>query len=152
MNDTRFISQLIKCFVVCTIFLSFNSLSAQSQDEATAIIEYKMKQQEFSWSAGDIEGFMDVYWKSDSLKFIGSKGLSYGWKTTLQNYQQSYPTKAAMGKLTFQNLHIELLGANYISVIGKWHLSREVGDLEGFYSLIWKNIDGEWVIISDHSS
>lgn len=152
MNDTRYISQLIKYFIVCSVFLSYNSLSAQSQDEATAMIEYKMKQQEVSWSAGDIEGFMDVYWKSDSLKFIGSKGLSYGWKNTLQNYQQSYPTKAAMGQLTFQNLHIELLGVNYVSVVGKWYLSREVGDLEGFYSLIWKNIDGEWVIISDHSS
>ncbi len=152
MNATPFISQFIKPLIGFAIFLSSFSMFAQSQVKVIALVEQKMKQQEVSWSNGDIEGFMDVYWKSDSLKFIGSKGLSYGWKTTLHNYKQSYPTKEAMGKLTFKNLHIELLGTEYISVIGKWHLSREVGDLEGFYSLIWKNVDGDWVIISDHSS
>ena len=60
-----------------------------------------MKMQEKAWSDGDIEAFMQGYWQSDSLMFIGKNGIKYGWQTTFDNYKKSYPNKAAMGKLEF---------------------------------------------------
>jgi hypothetical protein len=148
MTDIPSISRLIS-----GIFIIFSiSCSPPSPTETENTISELMMQQEVCWSAGDLECFMEPYWRSDSLKFIGSKGLTYGWQQTLDNYKKSYPSAEAMGKLTFTNLYIEQLSKDYVSVIGKWHLERVKGNLEGHYSLIWKRMGGQWKIISDHSS
>lgn len=61
-----------------------------------------MRLQEKAWSANDLEGFMDGYWKNDSLKFYGSSGLTKGWQQTLDNYKRGYPTKEHSGTLNFK--------------------------------------------------
>jgi ketosteroid isomerase-like protein len=126
------------------------SLFAQSADHQA--IRQIMAAQETAWSRGDLEGFMDGYWKSDSLRFIGSSGLTYGWQKTLENYQKSYPGKDAMGTLTFTILSVEKISKKSAYVVGKWHLARKSGDLSGYYTLLWKKIKGTWVIVSDHSN
>lgn len=95
---------------------------------------------------------MNGYWESDSLKFIGSRGLTYGWQSTLTNYQHSYPDTAAMGKLTFHILSVEQAGPRSAFVVGQWHLKRTKGNLQGHFSLLWKKLAGKWVIVADHSS
>ncbi|GGF09217.1 YybH family protein [Hymenobacter cavernae] len=106
-----------------------------------------------AWNRGDAAGFMQGYWNSDSLVFIGKRGLTYGWQPTLDNYRRSYPNAAAMGKLTFSNLHITPLGARAAHVAGRWHLARPAaGDLDGHFLLVFRRIDGRWVIVADHSS
>jgi ketosteroid isomerase-like protein len=106
-----------------------------------------------AWNKGDLEQFMEGYWKSDSLRFIGKSGVTYGWKATLANYQKSYPDKATMGTLRFEILHIEAVGKEAAFVVGKWYLQRpEKGDISGHFSLLWRKIKGNWVICTDHSS
>ncbi|MFZ6051502.1 YybH family protein [Halocola ammonii] len=124
----------------------------QSEEQIAVEINRLMTEQEEAWSSGDLEAFMQHYWQSDSLAFIGRSGVNHGWQTTLDNYRKSYPDKAAMGKLTFDNLSIEKLSSTHAYVIGKWNLERSQGDLSGHYSLVWKKIEGEWKIVSDHSS
>lgn len=129
-------------------------LQAQSlkKSDRNAILQV-LSQQEGCWNKGDLECFMEGYWRSDSLMFIGSRGLTYGWQQTLDNYKKGYPDKAAMGKLTFEILHIKATGKKAALVIGKWMLTRpEKGDLAGHFSLVWKRINKEWVIVADHSS
>ena len=31
---------------------------------------------------------MEGYWKSESLKFYGANGVTYGWDNTLERYQK----------------------------------------------------------------
>lgn len=111
-----------------------------------------MQTQEDAWNRGDLEAFMDAYWHSDSLQFIGSRGLTYGWQQTLDNYKKGYPDRDAMGALKFTVLSIQQLSPKSAFVIGKWHLARKAGDLSGHYTLLWKKIKGKWVIVADHSS
>jgi len=110
-----------------------------------------MHEQESSWNKGDIPGFMQHYWKSDSLKFIGSKGLTYGWQKTLDNYLRSYPDKSAMGILKFTIIESTQLSPDAIYVIGKWELQKEK-PASGHFTLMWRKIGGHWVIVSDHTS
>jgi ketosteroid isomerase-like protein len=123
----------------------------QSKTDISEVSEI-MKKQETAWNKADIEGFMAYYWKSDSLKFIGSKGINYGWQKTLDNYKKSYPTPEAMGVLTFENITLEQLSPVKIFVIGKWHLKKKDGDVGGSYTLLWKKINSKWVIVVDHTS
>jgi hypothetical protein len=124
--------------------------SAQSADELA--VRRLLDTQVQAWNRGDITGFMDGYWKSDSLTFIGKTGVHYGWQPTLDNYKKGYPDTVAMGKLSFHILQVKRLSFQYFYIIGKWKLQRSIGDLEGHYDLLLKKIKGKWVIVSDHSS
>ncbi|MEM6644131.1 MAG: nuclear transport factor 2 family protein [Bacteroidota bacterium] len=108
--------------------------------------------QQASWNAGDLEGFMEGYWKSDELVFIGSKGVTYGWVSTLANYKKSYPYKERMGKLSFNLLQLEPLSEDFWSVIGQWNLERNSDILDGHFSLLFRRLGNDWVIVLDHSS
>ena len=110
-----------------------------------------MDMQEKAWSQGNLENFMLGYWQSDSLMFVGKNGINYGWKTTLDNYKKAYPSKAAMGKLEFDVIKLEINGdAAYM--LGKWSLIRKEDNPNGYFALYWKNINGNWVITIDHTS
>lgn len=120
--------------------------------ETVGTLSALMDAQENAWNNGDLDGFMSSYWKSDSLSFIGSRGLSKGWTTTLENYKKSYPTSEKMGRLAFNNLEMEQVSENAAFVIGQWTLYRTQDTLSGHYSLLWKKVAGSWVIVADHSS
>jgi ketosteroid isomerase-like protein len=111
-----------------------------------------MRLQEQAWNDGDLEGFMNGYWHSDSLRFIGSKGITYGWQSTLDNYKRGYPDRAAMGKLTFTILRVEGMGKRCAHVTGQWHLQRAQDAPQGYFTLVWRKLAGQWVIVADHSS
>lgn len=135
--------------VISILFVAF---SASSQDKIDAHIRGLMKEQMTCWNEGDLECFMKHYWKSDSLTFIGKSGVTNGWQATLDNYKKGYPDRDAMGTLTFDILTVEPLSPGNCYVIGKWHLQRKDDAPAGHYTLLWKLIDGNWVIVSDHSS
>jgi ketosteroid isomerase-like protein len=122
--------------------------------ESIAAVKKVLAEQAAYWSEGNLEGYMQGYWKSDSLLFIGKSGLTYGWQQTLDNYKRSYPDVSAMGKLTFDLKEVRELSAENILVVGKWHLQREAakGNLEGHFSVIFQRFANSWKIIADHSS
>ena len=131
------------------LFISTVSF-AQTKDESE--IRKLLAFQTETWNRGDIEGFMQTYWKSDSLIFIGKSGVHRGWQEALNNYKKGYPDTTAMGKLTFDIIDIKQLSPDYAYVVGKWMLKRTIGDLSGHYDLLMRKINGKWYIISDHSS
>ena len=140
-----------KQFLVLLITLTLTVVAmAQTRDEQ--IIRSLLEQQRQDWNAGNIEKFMDVYWQSDSLMFVGKSGITYGWQNTLNNYKKGYPDTAAMGKLTFNILEVKRLSVMYFFVVGKWHLTRSIGNVEGHFTLIFKKVKNKWVIVADHSS
>jgi len=125
-------------------------LCAQSHDEI--MIRKVLDEQTNAWNRGDVNAFMQGYWKNDSLMFIGKNGINWGWQKTLENYKRSYPDTTAMGKLSFEILVVKKLSDQYYYVVGKWTLARKMGDLNGVYNLLFKKIHGRWLIIADHSS
>lgn len=110
-----------------------------------------MKAQEQAWSNHDLEGFMAGYWKSDSLKFYGSSGLTKGWQQTLANYKRGYPSKEHSGTLNFTIDDISPIDEGSYWVMGQYHLKRSVGDAKGVFLIIFKKIDGAWKIVADMS-
>jgi len=140
------------CLQACQ--LQKQAATRQSADSAKVQVQEVLAAQRACWSRGDLECYMQGYWKSDSLLFIGSRGLSYGWQQTLDNYKRSYPDAAAMGKLHFELKEMRPLSAGTMLVVGKWHLQREpaAGDLHGHFSVIFKKFVQGWKIIADHSS
>ncbi|MCW5518580.1 nuclear transport factor 2 family protein [Aureitalea sp. L0-47] len=134
-------------FVLFALFTI--TIHAQSPDEA-AILEV-MKQQEEAWNNFDLEAFMEGYWKSDSLKFFGKSGVTHGWEQTLERYKKGYPDKSNTGTLNFKIEEISPIETKSYYVMGRYYLTRDAGDAEGIFMIIFRKIDGEWKIISDTS-
>ncbi|MFL0353851.1 YybH family protein [Xanthomarina sp. GH4-25] len=145
----------MKPIYLLLVFLVFSCNSKlenpTSPDEDKTAILKVMSTQEKAWNNHDLEGFMQGYWKSDSLKFYGGNGLTLGWKNTLANYKKGYPTKAQSGTLKFVINDVSQIEANNYWVMGEYHLTRDVGNANGVFIIIFKKIDGEWKIIADMS-
>src|ERR1051326_2384402 len=130
----------------------FFSLVAFSQPDDALSIRNVLNDQVKAWNNGDIETFMQGYWKNDSLMFIGKSGINWGWQKTLESYKKRYPDTTAMGQLSFDIILVKELSPEYYYVVGKWMLKRSIGDLTGHYNLLLRKINGRWLIIADHSS
>jgi ketosteroid isomerase-like protein len=126
--------------------------SPQAQNKEEAAVRQLLADQAAAWNRGDIKGFMNGYWESDSLMFIGKSGITYGWQQTLENYKRGYPDTAAMGKLHFELLQVKRLSVQYFYVVGKWQLTRSMGNVGGHFNLLLRKIKKKWVVIADHSS
>lgn len=105
-----------------------------------------------AWNTGDLEGFMEGYWKSEKLAFVGVQGPTYGFKKTLERYKSGYPDAETMGMLKFTIKDLYQIDSRTALMIGRFYLSRSMQDVEGYFTLVWQKIDGSWIIISDHSS
>ena len=126
--------------------------TSMSQSKAEREVLAILDRQTAAWNRGDLEGFMKGYWENDSLMYIGRSGVTYGFTPTLSNYRKNYGELARMGNLKFDILHVKRLSSKYIHVVGRWSLRRSAGDVGGHYTLLFRRMRGEWVIVSDHSS
>ena len=134
------------------ISITLLSVSAFCQTNDETDVRNLLTRQTQAWNRGDIDGFMIGYWENDSLMFIGKSGVTYGYKNTLSNYKKNYPDTTVMGKLTFTLIQVKQLSPEYFHVTGKYYLTRTIGDASGHFTLVFRKINGKWVIISDHSS
>ena len=139
--------------VIISLFFVFNGMAKNKISEKDkSEISSLLQKQVTAWNEGNLEKFMETYWKSDDLVFVGGSGPTYGWQKTLDNYKRRYPTSAEMGETHFKILQMSKIDENTVFVIGRYELTRKIGDLAGYFTLIIQKIDGQWLIISDHSS
>jgi ketosteroid isomerase-like protein len=133
-------------FLLC----SFYALAQEDADFQT--IRRAIAEQQEAWNRGDIPAFMQAYWRSDELQFIGGSGVTKGWQATLDNYYRRYPDRAAMGQLTFGIVSMEKISSKCVFLVGTWDLKRQNDAPGGHFVLIWKKIKGKWLITADHTS
>lgn len=134
--------------ILCLIYFNASPLSGQDK----ALIMEQLTQQEHYWNAGDIDRFMSSYAQSDSIRFVSSNGINYGWHSILDRYKNAYPDKKKMGRLSFDIIELSPVSQDVYLCLGKYVLSYPEGKSDGYFSLIWKKTDGKWRIICDHTS
>jgi uncharacterized protein (TIGR02246 family) len=113
-----------------------------------------LTKQERAWNQGNLEEFASGYKKSAETVFIGEH-VSRGFDQMLLEYKKNYPTKQAMGTLSFSDLDPKILDEHYAVVIGKYHLDRDKksgGAADGVFSLVFEKTDEGWKIIVDHTT
>lgn len=138
---------------VCLLLIFTSSLFAQaSESKAIQSVRAVLKTQQDAWNRGDIDAFMEYYWKSEQLQFVGSKGPTYGWAATLANYKKNYPNRDAMGTLSFDIQNLTQRSKTIITVLGKYTLVRKNDQPSGEFSLVFQKINGDWVIVLDHTN
>ena len=73
-------------------------------------IRQVLEDQAAAWNRGDVDAFMQGYANSPQTAFVG-KTVEYGYDLILNRYKKAYANPAAMGKLSFANIAIRMLGA-----------------------------------------
>jgi beta-aspartyl-peptidase (threonine type) len=113
-----------------------------------------LDRQTAAWNKGDLEGYMQGYWKSPDLTFYSGGTITGGWEATLERYRKRYQSEGKeMGKLDFPEETIEVLGADAAMVHGRWRLALSGGkELRGLYTVIMRRLPEGWRIVHDHSS
>jgi len=124
-------------------------LAAQSpQSEISAVL----KMQQEAWNRGDIDAFMQGYWRSEQTVFVSGDEVTRGWQKVLDRYKTKYSDRAKMGTLTFSNLEITPLSNDSAVVLGSWKLNRANDQPHGRFTLIFRRFPDGWKIVHDHTS
>ena len=129
-----------------------NESSTVSGDSIRSAVESILSAQEDAWNRGDLDAFMEHYWKSDELTFSSGGKTTRGWNETLTRYRERYPTPEKMGRLQLRGLKITPLGDSAALVLGQWNVQRESEPLSGNFSLVVRKLDDHWRIVHDHTS
>jgi uncharacterized protein (TIGR02246 family) len=141
------ISKILVFFAAVTVFgQDKQAPSAESQIRAV------IARQAVDWNRGDTEGFLLGY--DSKTIFVGDK-ITRGLEQVRVRYQTHYPTRASMGKLTFSDIEVHMMGATSAFVIGRWRLERSQeagGETGGVYTLLFKKTEKGWKIVLDHTS
>ncbi len=103
------------CFLFCWIPL----LWAQS-DDVRAVMQHSQE----ACNRGDLSAFASYYDDSPETTFIGHEVTRGGVQAIQNRYRKRYPTREAMGTLTYSNVEVRTLAPDIALVIGEFHLER----------------------------
>jgi beta-aspartyl-peptidase (threonine type) len=118
-----------------------------------AAVKKVLADQEAAWNKGDLEGFMAGYWKSPDLTFYSGKEVTRGWQATLDRYVKKYKADGKeMGKLTFSDIDVQVLGPDTALVRGRWQLELSKEKPGGLFTLLFRRLPDGWRIVHDHTS
>jgi ketosteroid isomerase-like protein len=158
-------SRLFRVSAVALLFFMTSLLAsspADAQDlqalttasrEQLDVVKVLLNQQT-AWNHGDLEAFVATYKDAPDTLMVTHQ-ISHGFAGMVEEYKHDYPTKAAMGTLTFSELEARPLDANFAIVVGKYHLDRakkEGGNAEGVFSVVLEKTDKGWKIVLDHTT
>jgi uncharacterized protein (TIGR02246 family) len=132
------------------LFCSIPLLCAQS-DDVRAVLTHS----EEAWNRGDLAAFASYYDDSPETTFVGREVVRGGVQAILNRYRKAYPTREAMGTLTFSGVVVRVLAPDIALVTGEYHLERTAaggGNASGRYTLILRHAVSGWKIIHDHTS
>ena len=137
----------------CTLLLQLPAFPQGAAADATAI-QAMLTQQATDWNRGDLDAFAKGYKNSPDILFIGST-VEHGYTAMLAGYRKHYASREAMGTLSFSDLAVQPLDANFATPTGHFHLERSAkggGNANGFFLLVLeKTVDG-WKIVRDDTT
>ena len=138
--------------ILLLLALLFAGVIAFAGDDDKAQIRAVLEAQTAAWNRADVDGYMDGYWRSEELRFGSGDTVVYGWRATRDRFAVRYDTAEKMGRLWMSDQVIEVFSETDAMVFGRWHLQRKDEELGGLFTLHFKKFDGQWLIVSDHSS
>lgn len=119
----------------------------------TAVLEG----QAAAWNRGDLDAYMEGYARIDGLVFTSGGKIRRGWQATHDSFKTRYAqdtsqAKATMGRLRFELLSIDPLGADGAVVLGNWFLTGSPSDGSGVFSVVLERRPEGWRVVHDHTS
>ncbi|MEX6632070.1 YybH family protein [Hyphococcus lacteus] len=126
--------------------------SAKSLRTPRDVILATINAQAAAWNEGDLDAFMESYWKSDDLKFVSGTSITRGWSSTMKRYRDTYGGGASLGQLNFEKLDIKMITDDVAVTTGRFNLVRDAGPSSGTFTIVLRRDNGAWRIVHDHTA
>lgn len=141
-----------KTYDNCRSEAAHAALTERANEANESKIRLVITAQEAAWNEGNLEGFMAGYDKSPATTFIAGSEVTQGWQETLDRYKKNYTNREKMGKLSFQDIRVNVLGEDSALVLGKWIVETATEKPWGYFTLLFKKKPEGWRIVLDHTS
>jgi ketosteroid isomerase-like protein len=145
-------SLVLSRFALTLLALAFvaKPVSAAASPSSANAIVMLLNRSAAAWNRGDLTTFMRSYENSPETVYISAHAVIHGYANIRAHYSTAHP--GAMGTLSFSDLAIRPLGADYAVVVARWHLAMPAGKSpSGLFSLVLHHSAAGWEIITDHS-
>ena len=103
-----------------TLLIVLGSQALFAEQSPKDAVRAVLHEQVRTWNQGDLPTFVHTY--SAEALFVG-KEVARGNAGVLERYQRNYPTRERMGTLNFTDIEVRMLGRDYASVLGRFHLA-----------------------------
>jgi uncharacterized protein (TIGR02246 family) len=106
------------------------------------------------WNAHDIEGYLEVYWKSPELLVVVDSEQFNGWQQLHDSYFNGYPSRTAMGFIQPKRIQVRLLKPDFALALTWWSVSfpSSKQPVVGNSTMNVQKFDDGWKVIASHTS
>lgn len=115
------------------------------------VVRATVRAQAAAWNEGDLEAFMDIYWKNDALKFVSGGDVTRGWSATMKRYRDRYQGPAGMGRIDLDKLEAQMVTEDVAVVTGRVRHAVGENASASVFSLVMRRDEGVWRIVHDHT-
>src|ERR1700676_3322106 len=124
-----------------------------SKPDAQQVYEVLLKMLD-RWNAHDIEGHLDVYWKSAELLVVVGSEQFNGWQQLHDSYVHGYPGSTAMGFIRPGRIQVRLLKPDLALALTWWSVSFPTSKkpIQGNSVMNLQKFDDGWKIVASHTS
>lgn len=104
-----------------------------------------------AWKSGDIDAFMSGMWDDESTIHIFNEEITVGFEAIRERYSSRYTDPDRMGELTTKDMVVNVLSPDIAYVYSRWNFTHPDITFDGVFTLVLRKIDGQWLIVHDHS-
>jgi len=134
-------------------FDSLQANSTVSKSDAQLVYEVLLRMLD-RWNAHDLEGHLDVYWKSPELLVVVDSEEFNGWQPLHDSYINGYPDRSAMGFINPTRIQVKLLKPDLALALTWWTISfpSTQQTVVGNTTMNLQKFDNGWKVVASHTS
>jgi uncharacterized protein (TIGR02246 family) len=135
------------------VFDSLGRERSAPRSDAQQVYEVLLKMLD-RWNAHDIEGHLEVYWKSPELLVVVDSEQFNGWQQLHDSYLNGYPDRNAMGYINPARIQVKLLKPDLALALSWWSVTfpNTKQKVVGNTTLNLQKFEDGWKIVAAHSS
>ena len=135
------------------LFDSLGSTSSTTTSDGQKVYEVLLKMLD-RWNAHDIEGHLEVYWKSPELLVVVDSEQFNGWQQLHDSYINGYPDRNSMGYINPARIQVKLLKPDLALALTWWSITfpNSKQKVVGNTTMNLQKFDDGWKIVAAHSS
>jgi ketosteroid isomerase-like protein len=135
------------------LFDSLASSPGEAKSDGQQVYEVLLKMLD-RWNRHDIEGHLEVYWKSPELLVVVDSEQFNGWQQLHDSYLNGYPDRNSMGFIIPARIQIKLLKPDLAFALTWWSISFPTSKQKvvGNTTMNLQKFDDGWKIVASHTS
>jgi uncharacterized protein (TIGR02246 family) len=124
-----------------------------SKSDAQQVYELLLKMLD-RWNAHDIEGHLEVYWKSPELLVVVDSEQFNGWQQLHDSYINGYPDRSTMGFIQPKRIQVKLLKPDLALALTWWSVTfpSSKQTVVGNSTMNLQKFSDGWKIVASHTS